>query len=65
MAKLDPAASWQSLHDMLTAQLARIEAEETGLDATTIAAIREVAAWSKAQLIAPPAPEEPAERSHR
>ncbi len=61
MATLDPTASWQSLYEMLTAQLARIEADETGVDAATIAAIREVAAWSKAQMIGPPTPGRPGE----
>jgi hypothetical protein len=50
MAKLDPTASWQSLYEMLAAQLARIEADGTGVEAATVAAIREVAAWSKAQM---------------
>jgi hypothetical protein len=62
MAKLDPAASWQSLYEMLTQQLERIEADEPGLDSATVAAIREVAEWSKAQMIAPPAPEDSAGR---
>jgi hypothetical protein len=59
MAKLDPTASWQSVYEMLTAQLAKIEADETGVDAPTVAAIREVAAWSKAQMTGIPTPEHP------
>jgi hypothetical protein len=61
MATLDPAASWQSLYELLMAQLARIEADQNGLDAATVAAIREVAAWSKAQMVGLPTPEHPGE----
>ena len=43
------------------AQLARIEADQNGLDAATVAAIREVAAWSKAQMIGLPTPDDPGE----
>jgi hypothetical protein len=61
MATLDPAASWQSLYEMLMAQLASIEADQANLDAATVAAIREVAAWSKAQMVGLPTPEHPGE----
>jgi hypothetical protein len=64
MVTLDPAASWQSLYELLMAQLASIEADAAGLDAATIAAIREVAEWSKSQMIAPPAPQECREPRH-
>jgi hypothetical protein len=63
MATLDPAASWQSLYELLMAQLAKIEADQNDLDAATVAAIREVAAWSKAQMVGLPTPEHPGEHS--
>jgi hypothetical protein len=64
MARLDPAASWQSLYELLMAQLAKIEADQNELDAATVAAIREVAAWSKAQMVGVPTPEHPGEYPH-
>ena len=57
MATLDPTASWQSLYEQLMAQLAKIEADPNHLDAATVAAIREVAEWSKAQIVGLPTPE--------
>jgi hypothetical protein len=61
MATLDPAASWQSLYELLMAQLQKIEADPSDLDAATVAAIREVAEWSKAQIVGLPTPERPGE----
>ena len=61
MVTLDPTASWRSLYEMLTAQLARIEADQDHVDPATVAAIREVAEWSKAQMVGLPAPEPPGE----